>query len=252
MEEEDQWKAQCKKEKEDWNIYCKQEDLEAWGKKEDCKAWRKEKDKLCILTKRSKDGPLQILKGLKFISSDSLLFDITYVLDKQDYKHKDLEATCRLKEDDREDRQEEEDHEARQKEKEDREASWSKEFVPFDGTKEQEIVVLKLLLPSDGAHPFKDTLYPLDVNFRPQIYRSFLQSLYNNTMNNTEVYIAIQDLLQVTINMRHINTCLNTSTIGWFLYSLKLTNILRRHQRLEPEPWTYCFYQHQWTNRKIV
>lgn len=80
-----------------------------------------------------------------------------------------------------------------------KEATQRKEFVLFNGTREQEIIVLKLLLPSDGAHPFKDTPYPLDVNFEPQqhldveLHRSFLEPLYNKIMS--KIYTAIQDLL---------------------------------------------------------
>lgn len=89
------------------SLNCK--DLKAQRQKEDCEAWRKKRFKLGILTKRSSEDHIQILMGLKIVSSGLLLLPHLKnpkwhyeILDRQDCELEDLDA--RRKGDDKEDR----------------------------------------------------------------------------------------------------------------------------------------------------
>ena len=109
-------------------------------------------------------------------------------------------------------------------------------LIRFDGTKEQEIEVLRHLLPKDGTNPFKEP-YTLDPVFAPRlglneaIYKNFFPLLYSMS-DDLDTYIAIQDLLKATFRMSIIDTNIfnrregEPETEGRYLYTPHLANYL--------------------------
>ena len=109
-------------------------------------------------------------------------------------------------------------------------------LIPFNGTKEEELAVLRKTLPKDGSHPFKGP-YALDYDYGPTThlnepeYRNQLPILYSID-DDDDTYAAIEDLLNFTFNHRHIDTRLNVrrplepSTVGRYLYSTNLADAL--------------------------
>ena len=99
------------------------------------------------------------------------------------------------------------------------------QLVPFNSTEEKELHALYRLFPSDAANPYKE-LYNLNFEFCPRLricepqYEAFLPLLYNE-MSDADTYIAIQDLLNITFRLKHIDPRLSIchTGVGRFLYT---------------------------------
>ena len=110
-------------------------------------------------------------------------------------------------------------------------------FIPFNGTKEEVLQALHHLLPNDGANPYKEP-YNLNLEFGPCLrfsepqYTALIPLLYDDDMDNADTSIAIQDLLNITFGLKHINTKLSvrhtgdSETVGRFLYCPMLADHL--------------------------
>ena len=110
-------------------------------------------------------------------------------------------------------------------------------LIPFNGTKEEELMALRRLLPTDGSNPYKEPVN-LNLEFGPRLrlsevqYATLLPLLYDDSMDDADTYIAIQDLLNITFGHKHINTKLSIrrtgeyETVDRFLYSPKLADYL--------------------------
>ena len=98
-------------------------------------------------------------------------------------------------------------------------------------------MALRRLLPNDGSNPYK-VPYNLNPEFGPRLrlseaqYTTLIPLLYDNSMDDADTYIAIQDLLNITFGHNHINTKLSirrtgdTETVDRFLYSPKFADYL--------------------------
>ena len=84
-------------------------------------------------------------------------------------------------------------------------------MIPFNGIKEEEIQVLRHLLPSDRANPFKE-LYNFDHEFAPRLrlnepeFKNLLPKLYVKYMEGLDTYVSIEDLLNITLSIKHMDT----------------------------------------------
>ena len=108
----------------------------------------------------------------------------------------------------------------------------------FKGTKEEEVAVLRHLLPKDAFTPFKGPLNIKLQDYEPHngltdaVYKELTPLLYNTEMSDLDTYIFIQDLLKATFRATAVDINLNTcrdskpETHGRYVYSATLVNYL--------------------------
>jgi hypothetical protein len=84
----------------------------------------------------------------------------------------------------------------------------SRGFIPYDGTKEEEIEALKLVFRIDGSNPFKDDAYNIN-RFKPMTrydeadYNTYLLTLHSG-MDTANKYVAIEDLMKHMFSTHHM------------------------------------------------
>ena len=87
----------------------------------------------------------------------------------------------------------------------------------FNGTKEEEVAVLRHLLPQDASNPFRGPLNILS-DYAPRngckdaVYEDVVQLLYNDSMSDLDVYVSIQDLLNAVFCATAVDTNLERRT----------------------------------------
>jgi hypothetical protein len=83
-----------------------------------------------------------------------------------------------------------------------------REFIPYDGTKEEEVEALKLVFWIDGSNPYKDDAYNIN-RFKPLLryeeldYQTYVLNLHSE-MEVLNKYIAIQDLMKHMFSTSHV------------------------------------------------
>ena len=83
-----------------------------------------------------------------------------------------------------------------------------KGFIPYDGTKKEEIKALKLVFRIDGSNPYKDDAYNIN-RFKPQSryeesdYQTYVLTLHSE-MEVVNKYVAIQDLMKHMFTTSHM------------------------------------------------
>ena len=107
----------------------------------------------------------------------------------------------------------------------------------FNGTKEEEVAVLRHLLPQDASNPFKGPLNILSDfapcnGLRDAVYVDLIELLYNDSMNDLDVYVSIQDLLKAVFRVTAVDTNLDLrkesrpETINRYVYSAPVADHL--------------------------
>jgi hypothetical protein len=101
-------------------------------------------------------------------------------------------------------------------------------FIPYDGTKEEEIEALKLVFRIDGSNPFKDDAYNIN-RFKPMTrydeadYNTYLLTLHSG-MDTANKYVAIEDLMKHMFSTHH--TCMPGEETDRYTYSRALQGYL--------------------------
>jgi hypothetical protein len=92
-------------------------------------------------------------------------------------------------------------------------------FIPYNGTKEEEIEALKLLVfRIDGSNPYKDDAYNIN-RFKPLSryeeadYHTYLLTLHSE-MDVLNKYVAIQDLMKHMLSTQHAYVQTASDDIG--------------------------------------
>jgi hypothetical protein len=81
-------------------------------------------------------------------------------------------------------------------------------FIPYDGTKKEEIEALKLVFQINGSNPYKDDAYNIN-RFKPlsrydeSDYNTYLLTLHSE-MDKVNKYVAIQDLMKHKFSTSHL------------------------------------------------
>ena len=101
----------------------------------------------------------------------------------------------------------------------------------FNGTKEEEVAVLRHLLPKDASNPFKGSFniklrkYAPRNGLKDAVYEDVIELLYNKDMSDFDIYVSIQDLLKAVFCATAVDTNLDMrratrlETIGRYVYS---------------------------------
>ena len=118
---------------------------------------------------------------------------------------------------------------------------------------------------TDGAHLYKDTLYPIPrkvqqytrLNLKEYEFR--LPVLYSEAMDHQDISMSIQDLLQLTFNYEQIDirhdTRINNSKLGRYIYSSELIKLFEAVlletalPNTEEKLWTGKSWDSNWENR---
>jgi hypothetical protein len=101
-------------------------------------------------------------------------------------------------------------------------------FIPYDGTKEEEIAALKLVFRIDGSNPYKDDAYNIN-RFKPMTrydkadYNAYLLTLHS-AMDTAEKYVAIEDLMKNMFSTHHM--CMPGEETDRYTYSRALQGYL--------------------------
>jgi hypothetical protein len=106
-------------------------------------------------------------------------------------------------------------------------------FIPYDGTKEEEIEALKLVFRLDGSNPHKDDAYNIN-QFKPISryeevdYHTYLITLHSN-MEVVNKYVAIQELIKHMFSTQHV--WVPSDNIGSrYMYSTSLYEYLHQSE----------------------
>ena len=109
-------------------------------------------------------------------------------------------------------------------------------FIPYNGTQEEEIEVLKMVFRLDGSNPLKDDAYNNTPFYRYKPawaydeadYDTYLITLYGD-MNVMNKYVAIEDMMKHMISTNHVHV---SSTIDEgtrrYMYSPALQEYLHK------------------------
>jgi hypothetical protein len=106
-------------------------------------------------------------------------------------------------------------------------------FLPYDGTKEEEIEALKLVFRLDGSNPYKDDAYNIR-RFAPYTkydeteYHTYLLALHSNEMEVVDKYAAIQDLIRHMFSTRYVWTPPASESGRRYMYGPVLLECLHR------------------------
>jgi hypothetical protein len=101
-------------------------------------------------------------------------------------------------------------------------------FIPYDGTKEEEIEALKLVFRIDGSNPFKDDAYNIN-RFKPMTrydeadYNTYVLTLHSG-MDTANKYVTIEDLMKHMFSTHHI--CMPGEGTDRYTYSRALQGYL--------------------------
>ena len=85
----------------------------------------------------------------------------------------------------------------------------------FNSTKEEELAVLRHLLPKYASNIFKGPLYKKPREYAPRnglkdaVYKDVIELLYNEDISDLNVYVSIQDLLKAVFRTTSVNTNLD-------------------------------------------
>ena len=90
----------------------------------------------------------------------------------------------------------------------------------FNGTKEEEVAVLRHLLPKDASNPFKGPLNILGAyaprnGLKNAVYKDVIEQLCNEDMSDLDVYVSIQDLLKAVFRITAVDTNLDCRKESW-------------------------------------
>ena len=108
----------------------------------------------------------------------------------------------------------------------------------FNGTKKEEVAVLRHLSPKYTSFPYKGPLninlweYALRNGLKDAVYKDIIQLLNKKGMSDLDVYVSIQDLLNAVFCATVVNTNLNmrkdtqAESIGRYVYSATLADCL--------------------------
>ena len=108
----------------------------------------------------------------------------------------------------------------------------------FNGTKEEEVTVLRHLLPKDASNPFNNPLNIKLCKYAPRnglkdaVYEDVIEILYNEDMSVLDVYVSIQNILKAVFCATAVDTILDMrrdtrpETIGRYVYSALLADYL--------------------------
>jgi hypothetical protein len=108
-------------------------------------------------------------------------------------------------------------------------------FIPYAGTKKEEIEALKLVFRIDGSNPYKDDAYNINrfkqlSRYDESDYNTYLLSLHSETDTENK-YVAIQDLMKHMFSTSHL--CMPGEETDRYTYSQALQEYL--HQSETPE-----------------
>jgi hypothetical protein len=115
-------------------------------------------------------------------------------------------------------------------------------FIPYDGTKEEEIEALKLVFWLDRSNPYQDDAYNIN-QFKPMSryeeadYHTYLITLHSN-MEVVNKYVAIQELMKHMFSTQH--AWVSSDNIGSrYMYSTSLYEYLHQSETpLARTRWT--------------
>jgi hypothetical protein len=115
-------------------------------------------------------------------------------------------------------------------------------FIPYNGTKEEEIEALKLVFRLDGSNPYKDDACNIN-QFKPMSryedadYHTYLITL-NSDMEVVNKYVAIQELMKHMFSTHHV--WVPSDNIGSrYMYSTSLYEYLYQSETpLARTRWT--------------
>ena len=74
----------------------------------------------------------------------------------------------------------------------------------FKGTKKEEVVVLRHLLPKDASNPFKGPLNKKNRDYAQR--KGFKDAVYEDVIQLLDTYVSIQDLLNAVFRAQVVDT----------------------------------------------
>ena len=103
--------------------------------------------------------------------------------------------------------------------------------------KEEEVAVLRHLLPKDASNPFKGLLNILGLyaphnDLKDAVYKDVVELLYKENMSDLDVYVSIKDLLKAVFIITAVDIYLECrkeskpETMGRYVYSEPVTDYL--------------------------
>ena len=107
---------------------------------------------------------------------------------------------------------------------------------PYVGTKTEEVAALRLLLPKDVSNPYQGPfgsalkLHAPQGMFNKALHDNLIPLLYNNTMNDLDTYVTIDELLKTTFCATAVDINVlyrrKDDDIGRYMYAPQLAHLL--------------------------